>query len=132
MTSVHRVLLPAVMVVGSVSTAAADVSGMWRMRLATITTSIPEVVCTLSQKDGELSGTCREAAKVDGQTFEFVDGRIDGEKVSWKWRGTFSDGNPFTFSITGTVEAKETMMKGSFEVNAPGYSDAGSFTATKQ
>ena len=120
------------MAVASASAASADVSGIWRMRLATITTSIPEVVCTLSQKDGDLSGTCREADKPESQIFDVIDGTIDGEKISWKWRGKFSDGNPFTFSITGTMEAKETVMKGSFEVSAPGYSDTGSFTAAKQ
>ena len=102
------------------------------MRLTTVTTSIPDVVCTLSQNNGELSGTCREADRPESPIFEFIDGTIDEQKISWKWRGKFSDGNPFTFSLTATIEANETMMKGSFEVSAPGYSDTGSFTAAKQ
>ena len=133
MQRVRSVLLPLVMAVGLMSVAAADVSGIWKMNLTADWTTIPELVCTFSQKGKALSGGCREAAgKSDGKLVEIADGRVDAETVSWQMKGATSDGEPFTYSLTGTMDAKETMMKGSFKVSSRFIMGQGSFTAAKQ
>ena len=131
MTKVRAVLLPLVVVAGLVSVASADASGKWKVNLTADWTTIPELICTLSQKGQKLSGSCGEAAS-DGKSADVIAGRIDAGTVSWQMRGSTPDGETFTYSLTGTLDAKETMMKGTFKVSTRFSTGQGGFTATKQ
>ena len=131
MTTVRLALLPLIMVAGLVSVASADVSGKWKLNLTADWTTIPELTCTLSQKGQELSGSCGEAAS-DGRRADVIAGKIDDGTVSWQMKGSTPDGETFTYSLTGTVDAKGTTMKGSFKVSTRFSTGQGSFSATKQ
>ena len=133
MTRIPAVLLSLVLVVGLAAVAVAEVAGTWKMTLTADWTSIPELFCTFSQKGNVLSGGCREAAaKSDANVVDVVDGRIDAEMVSWQMKGATPDGEPFTYSLSGTVDAKDTVMRGSFKVSNRFFTGQGSFTATRQ
>ena len=133
MTKVRATLLLPFIVFGAVSVSAADVSGKWRTTLKADFTSFPELICTLSQKDKQLSGGCTEAAgSPDEKAIELIDGRVDNERVSWQWKVVVPDGELWTYVVAGTVDANGTMMSGSFKVSSRFSSGQGSFTATKQ
>jgi hypothetical protein len=117
------------------SVSAADVSGSWRMSFKADWTSIPDLACTLSQKDDKLSGSCRNAGgRDDGQSVELNDGSINGEQVSWTWKVTVPDGVTWTYSFAGTLDGSGTAMKGVVTLSAgPGAKPNGaSFTAKKE
>ena len=105
-----------------VSLAAADnpsVDGKWRVHTS-VAGNDSDMVCTLTQKDGAISGNCvTDNGKVD------VMGKIDGDKASWSYKTDYQ-GSPLTVKYDGVVEA--TGIKGNVEV--PEYSVSGDFTAT--
>lgn len=47
-------------------------------------------------------------------------------------KGSTPDGEPFTYSLSGTVDAKDTVMEGSFKASNRFFTGQGSFTATKR
>src|SRR5688572_31964635 len=63
------------------SVSAADLWGIWKMPFKVTWASIPDLVCTLSQKGERLEGTCR--AGDDPMGVDLNDGRIEGERVRW-------------------------------------------------
>jgi hypothetical protein len=115
-----------------VSVSAADVSGRWAMTLSADWTRIPNLVCAFSQKGQDLSGTCRAAADPNGSAVDVIDGRIDAERFSCRWNIVTPDGEPWTYALTGTVDANGTMMKGSFKLSSRSSEGEGTFTAKKQ
>jgi len=92
---------------------------------------VPELVCTLTQKDQRLEGTCKAA---DGAAVDLNDGKIDADQVSWTWRVPTPDAITWTYAFTGTLDAKGNTMKGVARISAgPGSKqNEVSFTATKQ
>ena len=130
MTKLRLALLLLPVLVVPVS--AADVSGRWAMTLSADWTRIPDLVCTFSQTGQEFSGSCRAAADPNGSAVDVIDGRVDAEKFSCRWNIVTPDGEPWTYTLTGTVDANGTMMKGSFKLSSRASDGDGTFTARKQ
>ena len=77
--------------------------------------------CTFTQKDKELTGTCK-SYEVAGD----IEGTVDGNKVKWLLkRDTGSTGN---LNFSGTVGADGTIQG---TVDVPSYTVSGAFTATR-
>ena len=77
--------------------------------------------CTFTQKDKELTGTCKSYDAAGD-----IEGTVDGSKVRWLLkRDTGSTGN---LSFSGTIGADGT-IKGTVDV--PAYDVNGEFTATR-
>ena len=130
MTKVRLALFMLPVLIASVS--AADVSGTWTMTLSADWTRIPGLVCSFAQKGQELSGTCKAAADPGGKGTDLIDGSVDGDKFSCRWNIVTPDGEPWTYALTGTVDANGMMMKGSFKLSSRLSEGEGSFTAQKQ
>lgn len=114
---------------------AADVSGSWNMTFKADWTSIPDMACTLSQKDQRLEGTCRDATGRTDDKVELTDGRIDGNQVSWSWKILVAPtGVTWTWAFTGTLDGDGNAMKGVAMLSAgPGSKqNEVTFTATKR
>ena len=107
---------------------AADVSGDWRMNIKAA--GVPELLCTLVQKDQRLEGTCTAG---DGKV-ELNDGKIDGDQVSWTWKVLTPDAITWTYAFAGTLDAKGSAIKGIVKLSAgPGSKqNEVTFSATKQ
>ena len=114
---------------------AADVSGNWKMAFKADWTTIPDLACTLSQKDERLEGTCRDATGRTDDGVELTDGRINADQVSWSWKILVAPtGVTWTWAFTGKLDASGHAMKGVAMLSAgPGSKqNEVSFTATKQ
>ena len=127
MTRIQHALLLLCVVVVTVS--AADVSGKWKLSINL--NGVPELVCTLTQKDQRLDGACSAA---DGAGVNLNDGRIDGDQVSWTWKVVTPDAITWTYAFMGTLDANGSTIKGVARLSAgPGSKqNEVSFTATKQ
>lgn len=112
---------------------ATEISGSWKMSFKATWTRIPDLVCTLSQKDQRLDGTCKAAGGDDGKGVDLSDGRIEGDRVSWSWKVVVPDGVTWTYAFTGTLDANGTAMKGIVKLSAGAGAkeNEASFTATK-
>jgi hypothetical protein len=130
MTKLLSTLL--VMTILVVPVSAANVSGVWGMTLKTDFTTIPELICTLSQNGQSLTGTCRAAAEPNGKTVDLTGGKVDGTKVSCQWNVVTPDGERWTYALTGTLDAKETTMEGTFTLSSASSQAKGRFSAKKQ
>ncbi|MBL8177988.1 MAG: hypothetical protein JNK48_25145 [Bryobacterales bacterium] len=98
----------------------ADLSGKWQVhRSAAGRESTQE--CTLAQKGGELSGSC----KGDRGTVE-VKGKVEGSNATWTYTAE-SEGGTVTVVYKGTVESEKKI---SGTVTAVEFSVEGEFTAT--
>ena len=115
-----------------ISVFAADISGIWEMSLKANWTSIPSLICTLSQNGQELTGSCKAVGESNGTDVHLSSGRVDGDRVSCEWNVVTPDGETWTYALTGTLDAKGTMMKGAFKLSNRSSGGGGSFTATKQ
>lgn len=111
---------------------AADVSGVWDMSFKADWTSIPDLVCTFSQKGQELTGSCKAAGERNGKMVDLTGGKVDGDRVSCQWNVVTPDGETWTYALTGTLDANGTMMKGAFKLSSRFSGGEGSFTAKKQ
>jgi hypothetical protein len=126
-----RLRLLLTMLALTVPLSAADVSGIWNMNLKADWTTIPALVCTLSQNGPQLTGSCK--ARGDSSGTELTGGNVEGDRFSCQWRVVTPDGQTWAYVLTGTVNPKATMIEGSFTISS-GETKAGvgSFTATKQ
>jgi len=80
------------------------------------------MLCTITQKDKALTGTCAAArGSVE------IAGSVDGGKVAWSYKSEYQ-GTPLTVKYAGEMTS-ETRMKGSVEV--PEFSVTGDFTANQ-
>ncbi len=111
---------------------AADISGSWKMSFKASWTTIPDLVCTLSQKGERLEGTCKAGG--DAKGVDLNDGRINAERVSWTWKLVVPDGVTWTFVFAGTLDADGTAMNGVVSLTAgPGAKpNEATFAATKE
>ena len=121
-----------VMVTSVSAVAAADITGTWSMALTADWTTIPQLVCTMTQKDQELTGRCTEAGNPDGVGINLDGGKVDGDRLSWGWKVTTPDGEMWTYGLTGMVDTAGTAIKGSFTVSSRFSTGKGTFTATKK
>jgi hypothetical protein len=97
------------------------VGGTWNVT-ANVGGNQSEQTCTFTQKDGELSGTCK------GQRGDFsVTGKVDGKAVSWQFVVEY-EGQRLTPVYSGTLESADKIV-GSVDVQGMGV--GGDFTATR-
>ena len=114
---------------------AADVSGNWSITYKADWTSIPDMSCTLAQKDQRLEGTCKNATGRTDDRVELTDGRISADQVSWSWKILVAPtGATWTWAFAGKLDVSGNAMKGVAMLSAgPGSKqNEVSFTATKQ
>lgn len=117
----------------AVRVSAADVSGVWNMNLKADWTTIPALVCRLSQDGQQLTGGCRAVRDSSEDETKLTAGTVEDNRISLQWRIVTPDGQPWTYTLAGTLDAKETMIEGNFTIaNADTKAGGGSFTARKQ
>jgi hypothetical protein len=98
-----------------------SVAGTWTVT-ATVSGNQSEQVCTFTQKDSELTGTCK------GERGSFpIFGKVDGKNVTWQFDMEY-EGQKLTPVYSGTLESAEKMV-GTVDVQGMGV--GGEFTATK-
>jgi hypothetical protein len=114
--------------------AAADVSGRWSVRFTADWTSIPDLTCTLSQKDQRVEGSCKEGGNTDDRGVPLTDGRLDGDQVTWMLRVVVPNGDRWTYAFTGTLDTKGTAIDGIVRLSSQFSAKPGEarFTAAKQ
>lgn len=125
----RRALLCLSLAVIATPAAAADVTGVWRLK-AKVETFAFELECRLNQlAGGRLTGVCTDLATNDPEhkpqgSHTLTTGKVDGDRVSFAYRTHFLL-IPFTASYSGVLEG-DTIHG---EARAPGHS--GTFTATR-
>jgi hypothetical protein len=127
MTTTRTALLALLLTV--VPVCAADVTGNWKLNINL--NGVPELLCTVTQKDQRLEGTCKAG---DEPGVSLNDGRVNGDQVSWSWKVTTPDANTWTYLFTGTLDASGNIIKGlaRFSAGSGSKQNEVSFTATKQ
>jgi len=99
----------------------ASLSGNWQVHNS-IAGNESDQTCTFTQKDAELTGTCKsEIGTVN------LNGKVDGKKVSWVIKTEYN-GGPLTLTYNGMLDAAD---KFNGTVNVEEYSVEGDFTATR-
>lgn len=120
----RSVILSVVLASTSVLALAADnasVSGKWNVH-NNIAGNESDVVCTLTQKDADLTGTCKSDSG-EGK----VTGKVDGTKITWSYDSEYN-GTPLTVKYSGTFDSAANTITGSVSVEQFGVD--GDFTAT--
>jgi hypothetical protein len=79
-------------------------------------------VCTITQKDAAMTGTCKNDQGQEQQ----LDGKVDGKDVVWSVKGQY-EGSPLTISYHGTLDGDK--VSGTLAVDPFGVT--GDFKATK-
>lgn len=130
MPRLRAVALIAFMLVARVS--AADVSGVWALTVTAEWTTVPELVCTFSQDDEALTGTCRSAGSPADGGVDVTNGRVEGDRVQCQWSVVTPDGQTWTYALMGTLDAGETTMDGTVRISSPLSDGDGRFTARKR
>src|SRR5687768_3718096 len=85
---------------------AADVTGKWTATVPGRDGQTREVVYNLKAEGDKLTGT---TTGFRGQDLPIVDGKIDGDKVSFSTKVEFN-GNSMTFLYKGTVSGDELKL----------------------
>jgi hypothetical protein len=117
-------ILTVVLAFTSVSAYGADnasIGGKWNIH-SNIAGNESDSVCTLTQKDTDLTGTC----KTD-QGESQASGKVDGNKISWSYKSDYN-GSPLTVKYSGTFDSAANKITGSVTVEEFGVD--GDFTAT--
>ena len=127
MTTTRTALLALLLTV--VPVCAADVTGNWKLNINL--NGVPQLLCTVTQKDQRLEGTCKAG---DEAGVSLNDGRVNGDQVSWSWKVTTPDVNTWTYLFTGTLDASGNIIKGlaRFSAGSGSKQNEVSFSATKQ
>ena len=115
-------ILPLVLAGGFVLQAqSAPVTGTWTVASA-VSGNQSEQTCTFTQKEAELSGTCKgERGSVD------ITGKVNGTAVRWQFDIDY-EGQKLTPIYTGTLESADKIVGG---VTVQGMGVDGEFTATR-
>jgi hypothetical protein len=100
--------------------AAPGVSGQWKVH-NTIAGNESDQECTFSQKDKEVTGSCKTE-----QGVAKVTGTVDNNKLTWQYQTDYN-GSPLTLVYTATID-DTAKISGTVEVQPFGVS--GDFTAT--
>jgi hypothetical protein len=111
---------------------AADLSGVWSVSLKADWTNIPALVCKFSQNGQQLTGSCAPPGASSRDTVDLTGGTVEGDRVTCQWRVVTPDGQTWTYALTGTLDAKETTIEGSFTLSSVQTTGGGSFSAKKQ
>lgn len=118
------VLFLALAVVATIAVEAqpVTVSGTWTVS-TNVSGSQSELACSFTQKDTDLTGTCKsERGSVS------IPGKIDGKRIAWQY-DTEYEGQRLTPVYSGTLESAEKIV-GTVDVQGMGVS--GEFTATRK
>jgi hypothetical protein len=127
-----KLRLSLIMLALTVRVSAADISGMWDMDLKADWTTIPALVCTLSQSGQQLVGSCRPPGAANRDAAELTGGTVEGDLVTCQWRIVTPDGQAWTYALRGTLDAKATRIEGSFTLSSAETNRGGTFTAKRQ
>ena len=99
----------------------ASVGGAWTVR-ADISGNQSESNCTFTQKEADLTGTCKS-----DRGSVMITGKVDGKTVSWQF-DTQYEGQTLTVYYSGTSQSDEKITG---TVNVQPMNVSGEFTATK-
>ena len=118
------VFLSAVLAASTVLAFAADnasVSGKWNVH-SNVAGNESDSVCTFTQKDADLTGTCKTDTGEGKAT-----GKVEGTKITWSFESEYN-GSPLTIKYSGTVDPATNKIVGT--VNVEQFGVEGDFTAT--
>jgi hypothetical protein len=120
---VTRLVFFAVALVSTAAFQAQPVSlgGAWTVR-ADISGNQSESSCTFTQKEGDLTGTCKS-----DRGSVMIAGKVDGKTVSWQF-DTQYEGQTLTVYYNGTSQSDEKITG---TVNVQPMNVNGEFTATR-
>jgi hypothetical protein len=106
-------IIPLISMLYVVSVRAADVSGVWSLRLLTSDgQSAPRATVTLKQDAEKLTGTCM----IDNTDQEFtVVGQATDNTLTWRCASK----GPFEASFKGTIDSTGRQMTGEWTTPAP-------------
>jgi hypothetical protein len=99
---------------------APTLEGKWSVH-ASVGGSDSDALCTFTQKETVLTGSCTDNAG----TFD-LNGKVDDKKVTWSYK-TLYNGSPLLVQYEGTWDPAGKM---SGAVNVPDYAVSGEFSAT--
>ena len=98
-----------------------SLTGAWAVT-ATVSGNESSQTCAFTQKDTELTGTCKgERGEVT------IAGKVDGKNVTWKFQ-IEDEGQILTPVYTGTLESADKISGG---VDVQGMGVTGEFVATR-
>jgi hypothetical protein len=98
----------------------ASVSGKWKVHTS-VAGNESDMICTITQKDTDLTGTCK-ADGADGK----LTGKVDAKKITWTYSSEYN-GSPVTSNYSGTLDSATNKITGTLTVVE--YSVDGDFTA---
>jgi hypothetical protein len=75
------------------------ITGKWKLHQS-IAGNESDSICTFTQKDAVLTGTCSNA----DQATQAITGSVDGAKVKWSYKSDYN-GTALTISFVGTLSA---------------------------
>ena len=121
-------LAPILLALATGQAAAADISGVWRLK-AKVETFAFELECKLAQTGSKVTGVCTDLATNDAQhkpqgSHTLTMGKVEGDRVTIAYKTHFLL-IPFTASYSGLLNG-DTIMG---EAKAPGHN--GTFVATR-
>ena len=121
-------LVPVILALATAPAAAADVSGVWRLK-AKVESFAFELECKLAQAGAKVTGVCTDLATNDPQhkpqgSHTLTMGKVDGDRVTIAYKTHFLL-IPFTASYSGVLNG-DTI---SGVAKAPGHD--GTFVATR-
>lgn len=122
--TMKSVILSVVLASTSVLALAADnasVSGKWNVH-NNIAGNESDAVCTLTQKDSDLTGTCKSDNGEGKAT-----GKVEGTKITWSYDSEYN-GTPLTVKYSGTFDSAGSKITGTVTVEQFGVD--GEFTAS--
>jgi hypothetical protein len=99
----------------------ASIAGTWNV-VANVGGNQSEQTCAFTQKDSELTGSC----KGERGTYPLT-GKVDGQSVTWQFQIEY-EGQRLTPVYTGTLESADRIA-GAVDVQGMGV--GGEFTATR-
>jgi hypothetical protein len=114
----------AVVLLSAAALAAADqasVAGRWQIH-ASIAGNESDTLCTLTQRDAEVAGSCDTLQGGPAA----VAGKVDGDKVTFGFKTEYN-GTPITVNYQGKLDAGKI----SGTVSVPEFAVEGEFTATQ-
>ena len=116
-----RALL-ALLLLATTAAEEASLSGKWKVKRSA-NGNDSEQECSITQKDGTLSGTCVSAGREPVK----ISGKVDGKSVTWTYKGD-SPGGMVTVVYKGTLESANKI---SGTVTAVEFNVEGEFSATR-
>ena len=121
------VLLSALLVSSALPSLAADsasLTGKWKIHI-NVEGNESDSVCTLTQTEDAISGTCINSEKKEVQAV----GKVDGTKATW-WYDSVYDGGPITVKYTSELKVIDGKFSGTVHVDP--YGVDGDFTAAAE